>query len=37
MDVAEELVEKEINLTFKRKVRLIWDLIRNKKIYISKY
>lgn len=37
MSVAEELVEKEISLTFKGKVRLIWDLIRNKKIYISKY
>lgn len=37
MDVAEELVEKEINLTFKNKVRLIWDLITGKKILISKY
>lgn len=37
MDVAEELVEKEINLTFKSKVRLIWDLIVGKKILISKY
>ena len=37
LSVAEELVEKEISLTFKGKVRLIWDLIRNKKIYISKY
>ena len=37
MDVAEELVEKEINLTFKSKVRLIWDLITGKKILISKY
>jgi hypothetical protein len=37
LSVAEELVEKEISLTFKGKVRLIWDLIRNKKVYISKY
>jgi hypothetical protein len=37
IETAEEFIEKEISLTFKGKVRLIWDLIRNKKVYISKY
>ena len=37
IETAEELVEKEISLTFKERVRLIWDLILGKKINISKY
>jgi hypothetical protein len=37
IETAEEFIEKEISLTFKGKVRLIWDLIKNKKVYISKY
>ena len=37
IETAEEFIEKEISLTFKGKVKLIWDLILGKKIYISKY
>lgn len=37
IETAEEFIEKEISLTFKSKVKLIWDLILGKKIFISKY
>lgn len=37
IETVEELVEKEISLTFTGRVRLIWDLILGKKINISKY
>ena len=37
IETAEEFIEKEISLTFKSKVKLIWDLISGKKIYISNY
>ena len=37
IETAEEFIEKEISLSFKSKVKLIWDLVRGKKIYISKY
>ncbi len=37
IESVEEFVEKEISLTFKQRMRLIWDLILGKKINISKY
>jgi hypothetical protein len=37
IETAEEFIEKEISLSFKSKVKLIWDLVLGKKIYISKY
>jgi hypothetical protein len=37
LDSINELVEKEINLTFALKVRLIWDIIKNKRINFDSY
>lgn len=37
LETAEEFIEKEISLTLKQRIRLIWDLILGKKINISKY
>jgi len=37
IETAEEFIEKEISLSFKGRLRLIWDLILGKKINISKY
>lgn len=37
IETAEEFIEKEISLTLKERIRLIWDLILGKKINISKY
>lgn len=37
IESVEEFVEKEISLTLKQRMRLIWDLILGKKINISKY
>jgi hypothetical protein len=37
IETAEEFIEKEISLSFKGRMRLIWDLILGKKISISKY
>ena len=37
LETAEEFIEKEISLTLKERVKLIWDLIVGKKINISKY
>jgi protein tyrosine/serine phosphatase len=37
IETAEEFIEKEISLSFISKVKLIWDLVLGKKIYISKY
>jgi hypothetical protein len=37
IETAEEFIEKEISLSLRGRLRLIWDLIRNKKVYISKY
>ncbi len=37
IESVEEFVEKEISLTFKQRMRLIWDLILGKKINIYKY
>ena len=37
LETAEEFIEKEISLTLKERIRLIWDLILGKKINISKY
>jgi hypothetical protein len=37
LDSINELVEKEINLTFALKIRLIWDIIKNKKINFDAY
>ena len=36
-EVKEELLEKEISLNLKGRLRLIWDLLLGKKINISKY
>lgn len=37
IESAEEFIEKEISLSLRGRLRLIWDLILNKKITISKY
>ena len=37
IETVEEFVEKEISLSFLERLKLIWDLILGKKIYISKY
>ena len=37
IETAEEFIEKEISLSLRGRLRLIWDLILNKKITISKY
>ncbi len=37
LETAEEFIEKEISLTLKERIRLIWDLILGKKVNISKY
>jgi hypothetical protein len=37
IETAEEFIEKEISLSFKGRLRLIWDLVTGKKISISKY
>lgn len=37
LETAEEFIEKEISLTFIERVKLIWDLMLGKKIFISKY
>ncbi len=36
-NLFEELIEKPVQLSFKRRLALVWDLLLNKKIYISKY
>lgn len=37
IETVEEFVEKEISLSLLERLKLIWDLILGKKIYISKY
>lgn len=37
IETAEEFIEKEISLSLKGRLRLIWDLILGKKINIFKY
>ena len=37
IETAEEFIEKEISLSFKGRLRLIWDVVLGKKIIISKY
>jgi hypothetical protein len=37
IETAEEFIEKEISLSFKGRLRLIWDLVLGKNITISKY
>ena len=37
IETAEEFIEKEISLSLRGRMRLIWDLILGKKITISKY
>jgi hypothetical protein len=37
IETAEEFIEKEISLSFKGRLRLIWDLVSGKKINISRY
>ena len=37
IETAEEFIQKEISLSFRGRLRLIWDLIRGKKINILKY
>lgn len=36
-NIMEDLIEKPVTLSFKGKLSLVWDLILNKKIFISKY
>ena len=36
-DIFEELIEKPVQLSFKGRLALVWDLILGKKIFISKY
>ena len=36
-NIMEELIEKPVKLSFKGKLSLVWDLILNKNIFISKY
>lgn len=35
--ILEDYIEKPVQLSFKGRLALVWDLIRNKKIFISKY
>ena len=37
IETAEEFIEKEISLSLRGRLRLIWDLVVGKKINISKY
>ena len=37
IETAEEFIEKEINLSLRGRLSLIWDLVLGKKITISKY
>jgi hypothetical protein len=37
IETAEEFIEKEISLSLKGRLRLIWDLILGKKINVLKY
>lgn len=37
IETAEEFIEKEISLSLRGRLRLIWDLVLGKKINISKY
>ena len=37
IETAEEFIEKEISLSLRARLRLIWDLVVGKKINISKY
>jgi hypothetical protein len=37
IETAEEFIEKEISLSLRGRLRLIWDLVVGKKISISKY
>jgi hypothetical protein len=37
IETAEEFIEKEISLSLRGRLRLIWDLVLGKKISISKY
>lgn len=36
-NILEDLIEKPVKLSLKGKLSLVWDLILNKKIFISKY
>lgn len=36
-NIIEDIVEKPVKLSFKSRLRLVWDLMLNKKIFISKY
>lgn len=37
IETVEEFIEKEINLSLRGRIGLIWDLVLGKKITISKY
>jgi len=37
LETAGEFIEKEISLSFRERLKLIWDIILGKKINISKY
>ena len=36
-NILEDLIEKPVTLSLRGKLSLVWDLILNKKIFISKY
>ena len=36
-DIFDELIEKPVQLSFKKRLALVWDLILGKNIFISKY
>ena len=36
-NIIEDIVEKPVQLSFKGRLALVWDLLFNKKIFISKY
>jgi len=36
-NILEDYIEKPVQLSFKGRLALVWDLILNKKIFISKY
>ena len=36
-NIFEDIVEKPVKLSLTRRLKLVWDLLLNKKIFISKY
>ena len=36
-NILEDYIEKPVKLSFKGRLALVWDLLLNKNIFISKY